>query len=189
MGSIFRFLQNSQNKCKVVTLGDPGTGKTSIRHRYLKRAFRETEPMTIGLEFSNATITVDGEKMTMDIYDVAGQESFDIRQKIMKGVHGAIIVFDLTRHETFFSIRSWIDEVSEHNPKAKIPVIIVGNKLDLRKDRVIHDDDIKAMVESLNSERSGNSMMVSYSTTSAKTGENVDRVFQELANKIGKQLF
>eukprot|EP00818_Percolomonas_sp_WS_P010969 CAMPEP_0117438854 /NCGR_PEP_ID=MMETSP0759-20121206/2269_1 /TAXON_ID=63605 /ORGANISM="Percolomonas cosmopolitus, Strain WS" /LENGTH=174 /DNA_ID=CAMNT_0005230561 /DNA_START=158 /DNA_END=682 /DNA_ORIENTATION=+ len=130
--------------------------------------------MTIGVDFSFKPVRINGERLLLQIWDTAGQDSFrTLTKRYWAGADIVIIVFDLTRRETFDSVTSWLKEAREvlHNWK-ELQFALIGNKCDLDDEREVS----KEVVEGL-AKREG----LYYTETSAKTGENVNRMFGHLA--------
>ena len=99
---------------------------------YIRR-FSSVHDLTIGVDFGSRIIDVGGEKVKLQIWDTAGQESFrSIARSYYRDASGALLVFDVTRKETFMHLHHWLQEVRQFaNPK--ISVTLVGNKVDLVK--------------------------------------------------------
>ena len=114
---------------------------------------------------------------TLSIWDIGGQQRFEfIRSTFYKGAAGALLVFDLTREQTYIEVRKWLTEIRQFAGQ-DIPFVLIGNKYDLLEDvgEVIDRDEAKALAEGENS---------IYIETSAKTGINVDEAFTELTRRI-----
>jgi small GTP-binding protein len=158
---------------KVVFLGDPSVGKTSIVAKHVSAAFKENYIPTLGTNISSKNYNIAGNSVSLMIWDIAGQEVFkSIIQKYFEGTNAAFIVYDVTRPETYQSIIVWYHEMMRFVPKTT-PVIVVGNKTDLSR-RVDRKDGEK-MAKQLNAD---------YIETSAKTGTNVDQIFESVAKKL-----
>ena len=118
---------------KLALCGDGAVGKTSLRQRFLGRGFTASHLMTIGADFCNLEMNIEGENTLFQVYDLAGQPNFSaIRSRFYQGCQGGILVCDLTREQTFLNLSSWIKELWKHNGKGAIPFIILGNKADLK---------------------------------------------------------
>ena len=173
---------------KICLLGDGAVGKTSLRNRYLGKAFKADYMMTIGAEFALKAIKVEERDVKYQIWDLAGQDKIgSIRDLYYWGSMSALIVFDVTRPDSFFHIQNWIAELWNNNGKGKIPFVLLGNKIDLRPETpnsVTTDQGIKYVTQ-LSETTKGEGFKVEYLETSAKTGENVEMAFDIL----GKQLF
>ena len=116
---------------KVVIVGDGGIGKTAMVLRYTKNTFSEDYKVTIGVQFATQVEEVDGETVKLQIWDTAGEERFSFLMPIYyRGAQGAILVFDVSRRESFQNISNWTEELLEHSEK--IPIALVANKIDLR---------------------------------------------------------
>ena len=98
-----------------------------------------------------------------------------------------MVIFDLTKYETFFALRSWIEEILKANPRTKIPLVIVGNKVDLKLERVIKEEESKELVAILENEKFISADTIKYIETSAKTGHNTDLAFETLGKLIVRE--
>ncbi|MDH5402898.1 MAG: GTP-binding protein [Candidatus Heimdallarchaeota archaeon] len=161
---------------KVVLMGDGGVGKTSLRRRYLGQGFKGSYNMTIGADFSIKRIG----KNAIQIWDLAGQPGFNqIRKSYYYGAQGGILVFDISKRESFRNIRVWINEFISNGKIG--PLILVGNKNDLRDsmnsaDVVSHQEGVE-ISKKLSLELK---CPVIYEESSAKNGFNVEKIFEEL---------
>jgi len=166
---------------KVLLLGAPSVGKTSIFYRYVKNQFIHDYITTIGINYLTKEITLDSKKIAkLVILDIGGQKKFKfLRKKFYEGANGALVIFDLTQLKTYEAIEGWLSEMFEILQE-NIPFIIIGNKLDLVKEftRSVEKDIVKDYTERKNS---------IYLETSAKTGENVEEVFKELTHRMIKR--
>ena len=165
---------------KVLLLGAPSVGKTSIFYRYVKNQFIHDYITTIGINYLTKEITLEAKKIAkLVILDIGGQKKFKfLHKKYYEGANGALVIFDLTQLKTYEAIEGWLSEMFEILQK-NIPFIIIGNKLDLVKEisRSVDKDIVRDYTEKKNSV---------YLETSAKTGENVEEVFKELTHRMIK---
>lgn len=170
---------------KIVLCGDGGVGKTALRERYLGRGFQSKYMMTIGADFALKEATIDGKAIKFQIWDLAGQQRFGaVRSVYYLGCLGALLLFDVTRQESFENLQLWIKEIFNHNGKGVIPLVVLGNKVDLR-DSGAHPDSITDEIalrycEKLTEQTKDHGFEVKYLQTSAKTGLNVGESFDML---------
>ncbi|MHA1341322.1 MAG: Rab family GTPase [Promethearchaeota archaeon] len=157
---------------KVIVIGDGGVGKTSLLRKYVKKQFEHKYLPTVGVNISKQPIKMRGKEINLMFWDIAGQPQFYLLHKVYyNGANAAILMFDLTQSHTFFNVKNWYNELVKYDLK-DIPIILVGNKCDLKKERKI----IEPMAENL-MEQLGISV---YYETSALTGENVNEVFERI---------
>lgn len=171
---------------KIVLLGDGAVGKTSLRLRYMGLGFQSKYMMTIGADFAIKDIkTPDGRALKCQIWDLAGQQSFKrVRSTYYVGVHGALLVYDATRPETYQNIDQWVEELLRNSNQA-IPVAVLANKVDLVETVPVSvsEEDGRRLCANL-TEKLG--LEVPYLETSAKTGQNVEEAFQGIAEQVVK---
>jgi small GTP-binding protein len=165
---------------KVIIIGPGAVGKTSLIRRFVENHFSFNYKFTIGVDFLAKTLKIEEDRIVkLAIWDVGGQERFKfLRRNFYEGTHGAILVFDLSRANTFPKMKDWLIDMQnliEH----KIPFIILGNKSDLLAEvgDVINREEPKLFVEKAES---------LYLETSAKTGDNVEKAFNELTKQMLK---
>ena len=152
---------------KVVMLGDPGVGKTSLVRKFVHNMFDDKYLSTLGAKPTKRLIKVGEDNLTMMIWDLAGQ-NFNLHPAYYAGAKGALLVCDLTRQETAESLLNWYNSLKER--AGDVPVRVLVNKSDLREKQM----DLEQFT----------SMGFKPMMTSAKTGENVDQAFQELAEMM-----
>ncbi len=161
------------NVFKIMLIGPAAVGKTSLLHRFVKNSFAEKYMLSIGVEFLSKEIKIDKKQVSLQIWDVAGGENFSfLRKTYYKRASGALLLFDLTREETFKEMDAWLSEFYEIIGEG-VPFILIGNKADLLEavPRAIDEKLSREFAESR-----GNI----YIETSAKTGENVEGAFLKL---------
>ena len=163
---------------KLLTLGETEVGKTSIVLRYSDDKFHEDKTATIGIDFKIKIIRKGNEVIKVSIYDTAGEERFKTLIKhYYRGANGILLIFDLTKKETFLKINDWIDQLNSHFNQDEISIILIGNKKDLSDREISYEEG---------NER-GKELNILYFETSAKTGENVNEAFNSLTNEILKK--
>ena len=166
---------------KFCLLGDGAVGKTAIRKRYTSGQFTDAYLMTLGAEFAIKKLqkTIDGTpcEVKMQIWDLAGQVSFTkVRKLYYSGATGGFLVYDVTKRESYENLLNWTKELFANNGRGIVPIVILGNKIDLREennpnaDYLTYDDGM-ALVEKIREEYP--EVKVGFLETSAKTGENI----------------
>ena len=159
---------------KIALLGDSTVGKSTIVSKYLKLDYKDDLLATIGSDKYDSKFTLEnGENIKLIIWDTAGQERFrSVALQALKAVQGIILVFDLTKRESFININNWLETVKEnlHNPN----LILFGNKADIKK------EDWK--VTSEEAENFAVKLNMKYVETSAYTRQGLDEGFSSLIN-------
>ena len=168
----------SSFKLKVLLTGAAAVGKTSLVQRFIKNRFQQNYKLTVGVDILTKDVEFKPtEFATLSIWDIGGQQRFEfIRSTFYKGAAGALLVFDLTREQTYTETRKWLTEIRQFTDQ-NIPFVFIGNKIDLLEDvgEVIDRREARNFAENEGS---------IYIETSAKTGENVDEAFTELTRRI-----
>ena len=150
-------------------------GKSCILLQFTDNKFRNQHELTIGVEFGAKTIQINGKSVKIQIWDTAGQEAFQaITRTYYKGAIGALLVYDITRKETFIHVTKWLEEVRNNSSKT-ITVILIGNKKDLEDKRQVSYEEGEAFAKE-------NGLM--FLETSAKTAYNVVESFNLSAQCI-----
>ena len=150
-------------------------GKSCILLQFTDNKFRYQHELTIGVEFGAKTIDINGKSIKIQIWDTAGQEAFQaITRTYYKGAIGALLVYDITRRETFTHVTKWLDDVRTNSSK-NVTVILIGNKKDLEDKRQVSYEEGEAFAKE-------NGLM--FLETSAKTAYNVVEAFNLSAQCI-----
>ena len=167
-------------KFKIVIVGDPGVGKTSLILRFTDNAFRRSYIPTLGVHISDKIFNVNSANVQIVIWDIAGQIKFEtMRQQFYLGTDGIFLIFDLTNEESFENISTWYQDVQNQLDDRTLFGYIIGNKKDLSK---------RMNVDSNQALNLATKLRLGYIETSARTGENVDEAFYEIAKMIYNSL-
>lgn len=164
---------------KLVLLGDEAVGKTSLILRHTEKKFSESYKMTIGTDISAKLIQINELDVKMSVYliiwDIGGQEKYRIlRESYLRGASGALLIFDLTNKRSYANIYEWTEELKRFcGPE--IPMVLLGNKVDLQGERVVETEEGEKLASELG---------VDYFETSAKSATNVNLAFQKIVDLI-----
>lgn len=161
------------HKHKVILLGDAATGKTSLLNMLVHESFDSVCRATLSVDYLSTSVKLEnGQHVHLQVWDTAGQEKFrSLIAGYVRGCDAAVIVYDISKRKTFDSVTFWTNLVVEERGPS-IPVILVGNKMDLNDQRAV------SVAEGTNKADTTQSMFIE---TSAKTGFNVKAVFRRLA--------
>ncbi|XP_075937988.1 ras-related protein Rab-33B isoform X1 [Anarhichas minor] len=165
---------------KIIVIGDSNVGKTCLTYRFCGGTFLKNPEATIGVDFRERTLELDGESIKLQIWDTAGQERFrkSMVEHYYRSVHAVIFVYDVTSLSSFESVPDWIEECSRHCVGPLVPRIMVGNKCDLRDRREVPTTAAQCLADSYN---------FPLFETSAKEPaekEHVDAIFLTLAYRL-----
>ncbi|GMP29439.1 hypothetical protein CsSME_00004544 [Camellia sinensis var. sinensis] len=160
---------------KYIIIGDTGVGKSCLLLQFTDKRFQPVHDLTIGVEFGARMVTIDGRPIKLQIWDTAGQESFrSITRSYYRGAAGALLVYDITRRETFNHLASWLEDARQHaNPNMSI--MLIGNKCDLAHRRAVSKEEGEQFAKE-------NGLL--FLEASARTAQNVEEAFIKTAAKI-----
>ena len=173
------FQGRTESIFKVIVIGDPAVGKTSLLTKFATNQFEEKYLPTVGVNIVKEPITIENKNATINLmfWDVAGQPQFYmLHRPYFNGADAAILVFDITRSSTFSNVNNWWQTCIKYGLSG-IPRILIGNKIDLEEERKI----ILPMAEHLSEK-----LNAPYFETSALTGENVKMIFQKIGELVYK---
>ncbi|CAK9202117.1 unnamed protein product [Sphagnum jensenii] len=160
---------------KYIIIGDTGVGKSCLLLQFTDKRFQPVHDLTIGVEFGARMITIDNKPIKLQIWDTAGQESFrSITRSYYRGAAGALLVYDITRRETFNHLASWLEDARQH-ANSNMTIMLIGNKCDLAHRRAVSIEEGEQFAKE-------NGLV--FMETSAKTAHNVENVFINTAAKI-----
>ena len=127
----------------VVLIGDSGVGKSNLLSRFTRNEFNLDSKSTIGVEFATRSIQVDAKTIKAQIWDTAGQERYRaITSAYYRGAVGALLVYDVSKHQTYENVTRWLKELRDH-ADSNIVIMLVGNKSDLRHLRAVPTEEAK----------------------------------------------
>lgn len=154
-------------------------GKSCLLLQFTDKRFQPVHDLTIGVEFGARTITLNGKQIKLQIWDTAGQESFrSITRSYYRGAAGALLVYDISRRETFHHVEGWLDDARKHS-NSTMTIMLIGNKSDLDSRRAVTFEEGEAFAKKHN---------LIFLETSAKTDEHVDEAFIKTAKEILKKI-
>ena len=157
---------------KIIIIGNSGVGKTSITNNAVKNIFFDNYRSTIGMEIFSLFIKVNHKLIKLQIWDTCGQEIYrSLITNFYRNSSLAVIVYSIEKRSSFKDVEIWIKEL-RFKSSPDIKIILIGNKLDLAKDReVAYEEGAKYLDEY---------GIIKFCETSAKTGENVRKIFEEI---------
>jgi len=159
---------------KLLIIGDSGVGKSCLLMRYVENEFSEFHLATIGIDFKVKMIELDDQKIKLQIWDSAGQERFKtITKTYFRGAMGIVLAYDCTSRESFANVTNWAAQF-EHCTNPHTVKVLISNKNDCENKEVSKEEGLKLARD----------MEIGFFETSAKTGENVEEVFEHLAREI-----
>jgi len=166
---------------KVVLLGDGGVGKSSLMNRFVSGKFDSQSFHTIGVEFLNKDVTVEGQSYTLQIWDTAGQERFkSLRTPFYRGSDLCLLVYAVDDVESFKNLAMWRKEFlyyADVREKDNFPFILLGNKIDVNE-RVVSQEEAHHFCKEIGG--------IPYYETSAKDATNVDVAFNAAVKRLNE---
>lgn len=171
--------KTKHQKISMVVIGDTGVGKSCLLLQFVDRRFSSVHDLTIGVDFGSRIVDLNGEKIKLQIWDTAGQESFrSIARSYYRDAAGALLVFDVTRRETFGHLSRWLEEARQFASPSLV-ITLVGNKADVSSKRVIERNEAQAFAD-----ENG----LDYIEASAKSADGVDEAFMSTCEKIWQKM-
>lgn len=167
---------------KIVLIGDPEVGKTSIRRQYMGKSFRTDYLKTLGADFAAQKVNIEGEVVLLTIWDLAGQSIFHgMRSSFYHGCKCALIVFDVTNTATLNNSLKWAEEATQYAKDSLQEIYLIGNKIDLDDSRLVEQEDIVNTAQKIQ-------QLTKFSPkiyeTSALTGTNINELFEHMSKKL-----
>lgn len=164
---------------KVTVIGDGRVGKTSLIKKFTQGSFKKDYVKTIGAQFSVYDKKINGDKIRLLFWDIAGQDTFHfLRPNFFKNSRAAIIVYSLEDNnfgkDSFDHVLTWHDDIAKFC--GDIPIVIFGNKVDLVDDDKLYKNKIQDLMKSNN--------FLGHYITSAKTGKGVIEAFNVIIETL-----
>ena len=168
---------NQPPTLKIITLGEAATGKTSIIKRFADNCFDDKEVPTIGFDLKSGNINAYGREFCLKIADTAGLERFlSLPPSYLRDAVGVLLVFDVNDRRSFEeSIPKMLELIHPGDDTGDKRMILVGNKVDTERRRKVTHDEAEEFAANLG---------VPYFETSAVTGQNIQKVFEEITKVI-----
>ncbi|KAG5853559.1 ras-related protein Rab-26 [Anguilla anguilla] len=161
---------------KVMLVGDSGVGKTCLLVRFKDGAFLAGSFIsTVGIDFRNKVLSIDGVKVKLQIWDTAGQERFrSVTHAYYRDAHALLLLYDVTNKTSFDNIQAWLTEIHEY-AQQDVVLMLLGNKADSTHQRVVRREEGEKLAKEFG---------VPFMETSAKSGLNVDLAFTAAAKEL-----
>ncbi|CAE6227065.1 unnamed protein product [Arabidopsis arenosa] len=160
---------------KVVLIGDSAVGKSQLLARFSRNEFSIESKATIGVEFQTRTLEIDHKTIKAQIWDTAGQERYRaVTSAYYRGAVGAMLVYDITKRQSFDHVARWLEELRGHADK-NIVIMLIGNKTDLGTLRAVPTEDAKEFAQREN---------LFFMETSALDSKNVEPSFLTVLTEI-----
>ena len=152
---------------KIVFIGNPTAGKTSLLNRICNDKFEPNYDSTIGVDFFTKTVFYNETIFKLQLWDSAGQEKYrSLIPSYIRGASMIFLIYDLNHHESFEAINNWLGFVNQYTNKQQVKLVLVGNKKDLERKVTVDEGKNFAKKEGM-----------IFFETSAKTGEGVIEMF------------
>lgn len=168
---------------KLVLLGEAAVGKSSLVLRFVNNDFQENKEPTIGAAFLTQKCNLPTRTIKFEIWDTAGQERFaSLAPMYYRNAQSALVVYDITKPTSLTKAKHWVAEL-QRQASPGIVIALVGNKLDLASAEEEGEEELRAIPTAEAKAYAEEEGLLFYET-SAKTGENVQSVFEAIANAI-----
>ena len=163
---------SSENSVKVTLLGSSGVGKTCIIKRYTEDSFDENSQTTSGASYSQKPLMIDNKPIQLDLWDTAGQEKYrSLGRHFYKDAYIVCLVYDITSLQSFEDLKTkWYNDLKTYGEKYNV-LAVVGSKSDNYEKEEVKEEEARKYAKSIGA---------TYMLTSAKTGDNIDLLFDTL---------
>ena len=167
---------------KLCVLGDPAVGKTSLINRYIEHSFEKDYHPTLGVNTLTKEIKIEefNAYVRLILWDIAGQDKYELtRQMFFEGCHGSLLIYDITRHSTFDSIKSkWLEDFRNFARPDGV-YMLIGNKVDLKDSNTVLSEKGENLAKEIKAS--------DFIETSTKSGNNVESAFKKLVSQVLKK--
>jgi len=160
---------------KILITGDASVGKTTLTHRLISGQFEVDFKPSIGTTMYSKKINYEGQEITLVLWDFAGEDKFRFLLKsYAEGADGAFLLYDITNFNSFNNIKNWNEVIRE--AEENIPIMLIGSKLDLENSREVPREEGEEAAKKFD--------LYPFIELSSKSGENVDRAFDDLVEML-----
>jgi len=160
---------------KFIIIGDEAVGKTCLLLQFTDKRYRTSHQVTVGVEFGSRTVQIGDKTIKLQCWDTAGQDRFrSIVRSYYRGAAGALLVYDITRRDSFEHVTQWLQE-ARSNADPDLVITLVGNKNDRSHERVVSYEEGRSFAQ-----QNG----LHFLETSAVTGSHVDDAFTATATLV-----
>lgn len=166
---------------KICLFGDGGVGKTTLTNRYMTGNFNPDISMTLGANILVKKLYLDGKKISLQIWDFGGEDMYKfLLPSYSVGSSGGIFMFDVTRIASLMNAEDWIKTFKSNLEQKDLPMLLVGGKADLQGTRSVRQEDVDNLKRALH--------FYDYVECSAKTGHNVESIFENITKTMLKKI-
>ncbi|XP_075904134.1 ras-related protein Rab-33A [Nelusetta ayraudi] len=168
---------------KIIVIGDSNVGKTCLTFRFTGGSFPDKTEATIGVDFREKAVEIEGETIKVQVWDTAGQERFrkSMVEHYYRNVHAVVFVYDVTKMASFRNLQTWIEECNGHRVSASVPRVLVGNKCDLIDQIQVPSNTALKFADA------HNMLLFETSAKDPRESQNVDSIFMALACRLKAQ--
>ncbi|XP_034037430.1 ras-related protein Rab-33A [Thalassophryne amazonica] len=168
---------------KIIVIGDSNVGKTCLTFRFTGGSFPDKTEATIGVDFREKAVEIEGETIKVQVWDTAGQERFrkSMVEHYYRNVHAVVFVYDVTKMASFRNLQTWIEECNGHRVSASVPRVLLGNKCDLVDQIQVPSNMALKFADA------HNMLLFETSAKDPRESQNIDSIFMSLACRLKAQ--